>query len=131
MSPSLNAWRGYAFEQVCFLHERQIKQALGINGVSTDICPWRSKQAEQNAQIDMLIVRADRIVNVCEIKFSVNTFTIDKSYDAVLRNKLQVFQEETKCRYALHSTMITTFGITPNEYAGRIQSSLTMDDLFR
>lgn len=129
-SPSLNVWRGFAFEQVCFMHQEQIKRALGIAGVRAEICPWRSKSQDNGAQIDMLIVRADRIVNVCEIKFSINTFTIDKQYDAELRNKIQVFQDETHCKYGIHLTMLTTYGITPNAYANHVQSSLTMDILF-
>ena len=130
LSPSLNAWRGFAFEQVCFIHRQQIKRALGIAGVRAEICPWRSKNPDNKAQIDMLIVRADRIVNICEMKFSINTFTIDKQYDEQLREKVQTFQTETRCKYGLHLTMITTFGITENAYAYHVQQSLTMDDLF-
>ncbi len=35
-SPQLNAWRGFAFEEVCYVHQNQIKQALGIAGVHTE-----------------------------------------------------------------------------------------------
>lgn len=129
-SPSLNAWRGYAFEQICFMHQQQLKQALGIAGVSTRICPWKSKNDEHGAQIDMLIIRSDRIINLCEIKYSINTFTIDKQYDELLRNKMQVFIDETKCKYSVHLTMITTYGISQNIYANHVQKSLTMDSLF-
>lgn len=129
LSPALNAWRGFSFEEVCFVHREKIKQALGIANVQTDISPWRS-QSTENAQIDMLIDRADRVINVCEMKFSTNDYTIDKKYDAELRRKLEVFANETHCRKALHTTLVTTYGLTPNEYSGRIQNVITMDHLF-
>ena len=131
ISPALNAWRGFSFEEVCFVHSEKIKEALGISAVQTEISPWRSKESEgEKAQIDMLIDRADRVINVCEMKFSANDYTIDKKYDAELRRKLDVFAKETKCRKALHTTLVTTYGLVHNEYSGRIQNVVTMDDLF-
>ena len=65
-SPSVNAWRGYAFENVCFSHIRQLKFALGISGVHTETYSWKG----QSSQIDMIIDRDDRIINLCECKFT-------------------------------------------------------------
>ncbi len=131
LSPSLNAWRGFTFEEVCFVHQDKLKQALGISAVHTEISPWRSRTEEvERAQIDMLIDRADRVVNVCEMKFSTSDFVIDRKYDAELRRKLEVFATETRCRKSLHPTLVTTYGLVQNEYSGRIQRVVTMDDLF-
>jgi len=72
-TPVRNAWEGLAFERVCFEHIRQIKQALGIAGVSTQIYSWRVKDDPvhgDGAQVDMVIDRADQIVNLYEMKFS-------------------------------------------------------------
>jgi hypothetical protein len=85
-SPAQRAWSGYSFEQVCLAHVRQIKQALGISGVQTTTSAWVSN-SEAGAQIDLLIDRRDHVINVCEMKFSLNTFTIDKKYAEELRNK--------------------------------------------
>lgn len=131
LSPSVNAWRGLAFEEVCLAHIDKLKSALGISAVQAEISPWRSRQASEGAQIDLLIERADRVINLCEMKFSVDEFAIDKSYDAVLRKKIQVFTEETKCKKSLHITLVTTYGLKPNEYSGRVQQTVTMYDLFR
>lgn len=131
LSPSLNAWRGFSFEEVCFVHQDKIKQALGIASVHTEISPWRSSsEAAEQTQIDMLIDRADRIVNVCEMKFTTSDFVIDRKCDAELRRKLDIFASETRCRKPLHPTLVTTYGLTQNEYSGRIQRVVTMDDLF-
>ena len=134
-TPAHNAWAGFSFELLCSTHIVQIKQKLGISGVITDISSWRSREAinrtqEKGAQIDLLIDRADNLINLCEMKFSKTKYTITSSYDKVLKNKLAVFAEETKTRKAIHLTMLTTYGVERNEYWGNIQSEITMDDLF-
>jgi AAA+ ATPase superfamily predicted ATPase len=129
-SSGYRAWSGYAFERVCSAHITQIKQKLGITGVSTDACSWRSKKVEQGAQIDLLIDRRDSVINLCEMKYAQTVFVIDKRYDEVLRNKKTAFQLETGTRKALHQTMITTYGIEHNAYWNSVQSEIMMDDLF-
>ncbi len=131
LSPKLNAWRGFAFENVCFNHIKQIKTTLGVQGVHTEESPWRTTNSDSGAQIDMVINRADRVINLCEIKFSSNEFTIDKAYDKVLRNKIEMFLNEMKERKTILLTFITTYGIAKNEYSGRVQNIIEMDDLFR
>ncbi|MDR1023245.1 MAG: AAA family ATPase [Prevotellaceae bacterium] len=123
-------WSGYAFEQVCLAHLRQIKEKLGIAGVLTDVTSWRSREAANGAQIDLLIERNDKVINLCEVKFASSEFTIDKKYDEVLRNKRAAFKYETKTRKSVHLTMITTYGVQHNAYWGNIQSEVAMDDLF-
>ena len=129
-SGRLEAWQGLAFEQVCFAHIPQIKRALGIASVNTVEMPWRSVKADNNAQIDMVIERADHVANICEIKFSMSEFAIDRDYDRNLRNKIQTFIDQTKSRLSLHLTLITTYGLKSNEYSGMVQSVVSMDDLF-
>ena len=123
------AWSGYAFEQVCLAHIKEIKNALGISGVLTDVCSWISRSGNNGAQIDLVIDRGDRVINLCEIKFSKGPFEIDRAYDLTLRGKIEVFRSETKTRKALHLTMITTYGVKPGKYAGIVQSEINIDKL--
>src|SRR3546814_12059906 len=84
------------------------------------------------AQIDLLIDRSDQCINVCEIKFSEQLFTIDKSYAEALQRKLLAFRTATKTRKTTFLTMITTYGIKENDHKTQsVDSQLTMDDLFR
>jgi len=131
-SPKLNAWRGLAFEDVCFVHQNEIRHALGIGGVHTEIYPWRNESttAGKGAQIDMIIDRADRVMNVCEMKFTIGEFTIDKNYAAALRNKIATVMELTRGRRNPQMTLITTYGLKDNQYSNRIQRIVTMNDLF-
>jgi AAA+ ATPase superfamily predicted ATPase len=129
-TPRLNAWRGYAFEQLCLKHIDQIKWALGIAGIATDIYSWRSKNSDPGAQIDLVISRADRIVNLCEIKFVKYEFEIKKDYAEKLRNKAFAFGNETGAAVAAHLTFITTYGVKCNAYSNMVQSEVLLDDLF-
>jgi hypothetical protein len=124
------AWSGYGFEQVCLAHLPQIKQKLGIAGVLTRMASWRSNDKGNAAQIDLLIERNDKVINICEMKYSSEEFVIDKKYDAILRNKRSAFRSQTKTKHATHTTLVTTYGTKRNEYWGNIQSEVTMVDLF-
>ena len=133
-NPARRAWARLTFEQVCKDHIRQIKQKLGISGVLTEESVWYTKgDAElgiSGTQIDLLLERRDRVINLCEMKFSVNEFIVDKAYDAVLRNKVETFRRMTGCRQSLQLTMITTDGVKKNRYSNFVQSQVTLDDLF-
>ena len=125
------AWTGYAFELVCLMHEEQIKHRLGISGVLTRSASWRSLTSlPAGAQIDLLIDRNDRVINICEMKYAHDVFVIDKKYAESLRNKREAFLRESKTRKAIHLTMLTTYGVKRNDYYSLIQSEVMMDDLF-
>jgi AAA+ ATPase superfamily predicted ATPase len=121
------AWKGYSFEQVCLGHVRQIKRALGIHGIVSQAAAWQSGEA----QIDLLIDRKDRVINLFEIKFSEHPFVITKDYAAQLAHKIGVFKATTGTRKSVFLTMLTPFGIHPNAYsAALVQQSLDMEVLF-
>jgi hypothetical protein len=130
-TPQHRAWSGYAFEQVCLAHVQQIRQSLGISGVHCRYAAWRSKGSENGAQIDLLIDRNDQVINLCEIKYSIHPFTIDKKYAENLRNKIGVFKQETQTRKSVFLTLITTFGVKQNEYSGMVQNEVKMAELFQ
>ena len=130
-NPDVRAWSGYAFEQVCRAHIAQIKQALGINGIQTSASTWQGSDGVSQAQIDLVVDRRDHAINLCEMKFSIDTFTIDKAYSEDLRRKISVFKAATATKKAVFLTLITTFGLAKNVYADSlVQKSLTMDALF-
>lgn len=131
--PSWISWSEYAFESICMKHIKQLKIALGIEGVHTEQYMWRynPKQGEVGAQIDLIIDRQDRCVNLCEMKFSINEFEITKSYANELQTKMNVFSQKSKSRKTLLLTMVTTNGVKNiSNYVGLIQNEVKMDDLF-
>ena len=133
-SPRVNAWRGLSFERVCFWHIPQIKAALGVSGVLTQVYCWHHVADDAypaGAQIDMLIDRADHVINVCEMKFSSRPFSIEKPYLTQLKTKLGAFEQMSKTRSAIHLTLVTSAGLLRNKHSGVVQSEVTLDDLFR
>lgn len=125
------SWEGVAFERVCMWHEREIRAALGISGVSANVCAWRSARMNGGAQIDLLIDRKDGVINVCEVKFVAGEFPIGAKYALELENKISVLREETQTEKSLHLTMITVSGVKRNEYSFLVHSEVRLDDLFR
>ena len=133
-TPALNNWLGLAFERICLEHINQIKVKLGISGVHTEVNSWyRKTDAEKGlfgSQIDLLIVRADQVINLCEMKYSGTNYTIKQEDDEAMRNKISDLINVTKTKCAIFPTLITTYGLTDNGYASNIQSVVTLDDLF-
>ena len=129
-TPAHSAWAGYAFEILCLLHIEGIRRALGISGVLTEIYSWKSKSHNPGAQVDLVIERGDRVINLCEMKYASSEYTIDKAYDLNLRNKRAAFIAETRTRKAVQTTMITTYGLSKNAYQAGIPFEVTLDELF-
>ncbi|MBQ9608889.1 MAG: ATP-binding protein [Lachnospiraceae bacterium] len=129
---SVVTWRGYAFENVCFNHIEQIKDALGIAGVITTSSAWSKRDDDENGvQIDMLLSRNDNVINMCEIKFYSGIFAVNKSYYNLLLGRQETLSREVSRKMVIHNTLITTNGLKKNEYSGIFTNVITMDDLFK
>ncbi len=126
-------WSGYAFENICLKHIPQIKKALGISGIYSLSSSFYKKGTvnSKGVQIDLLIDRNDHVINLFEIKFYNQTFTITKAYANTLRQKMERFQDNTKTKKQLTWVFISTFGLRTNEYSlEMVHRSLELDDLF-
>ena len=131
-SQTIITWRGYAFENVCFHHIREIKRALEISGVSSRESAWtKNGEDDKGVQIDLIIQRRDNVVNMCEMKFYSEEFEVDKDYDRLLRHRQAVLYGSLPKKSTIHNTLITTYGIKRNEYQWSFEKVITMDDLFR
>ena len=129
-APEINSWMGLTFERICMAHIPQIKHALHIDTISTLSYSWRSKTSTPAAQIDIIIERADKIVNICEVKYSQDEYILNKEeYDKICKRK-NVFIRETGLRHTPWITMITTEGVAQGKYSEMIQSQVRLDELF-
>lgn len=132
--PSKRSWSGTAFERVCFWNIEAIKKALGITNILNDISSFKIESNEEKgiygSQIDLVIERRDRIIDLCEMKYSSSEYVIDKEYDKELRRKRDDFKRATGTKYSVNTVMITTFGLFENAYSRNISNSIDMDDLF-
>ena len=134
-------WCGYTFESICLKHIPQIKHALSIGGVYAPASSFLKKgTATENGtsrdnrggtRIDLLLDRNDRIINIFEMKFYNDTFSISKDYAQNLKSKMRVFKDTTKTPKHLFLTLVTTFGLIHNEHSvGLVDQILTVDALF-
>lgn len=124
--PKLNTWQGLTFETVCLSHIEQIKRALHIDGISSEVSTWYAP----GAQIDLLIKRADRLINVCEIKFSTDKYNITPDYSEHLRERMASFRECSRTRFGLIGTFVTTYGVGAGKGSSVCQAEVTIDALF-
>ena len=128
-----NEWRGFAFERLCLEHVPQIKAALGIAGVHADVYSWKCSASLElrGAQIDLLLVRRDGIVNLCEMKYSKDLYAIDADEDRKIARRVAAFDKEFGGKKTIHVTLVTSHGLAHNTYWNNVQSEVTLDDLFQ
>ena len=131
-SDILKAWHGVAFEEVCWQHIQPIKRALGIDGVRASLSAWamRGDDSQDGAQIDMLIVRDDNVVNLCEMKFASTPYSISKDEEMRLRHRIEALKATLSPKQTVHLTMITTYGVAYGKHSGIVQKEVRMEDLF-
>ena len=127
IAQSYKTWSGFAFETVCLKHVNQIKKALKIEVIYSTNHSWFN----ENTQIDLLIDRADNIINLCEMKFYNAAVTIDKKIYLKLKKKIAELISEIETKKNVTLTLITTYGVKENEYSIElVQNNLSMDCLF-
>lgn len=86
---------------------------------------------DKGTQIDLLIDRNDKVINLFEIKFYSTEFSLSAVDAQNVREKIRVFQEVTNTRKHIMPTMITTFELKSNKHSlGLINQVLKLDDLF-
>ena len=131
---AVRIWCGLAFERVALQHLEAIKRKLGISGVVTRTYGWRFRDDGKDgdgAQIDLVIERDDKVVNLCEMKYTAGPFAITDEYDRRLKIKREVYAEQTGTSDAIHLTMVSAHGLKANANASDVQSVITLDDLFK
>jgi uncharacterized protein len=126
-------WTGYAFENICLKHVAQIKKALGIAGVYTQSTTFYKKRTKDHngVQIDLVIDRNDKVINLCELKFYNDTWSLTQQDAQDIRTKVSLFRTHTKTKKHIFFTIVSTFGIKQNQYSvGNVDSTVEIDALF-
>lgn len=86
--------------------------------------------SRRGVQIDILIDRSDGVVDICEMKYSKDQYTITSDYSQELARKREVFVAATETKKAVHTVMVTAEGVVHNAEWGEIQAEVTLDNLF-
>jgi len=130
-SSSLSAYRGYAFELLCFDHIDAIKKAMSVLGVASSAFPFSQRdEGMEAAQIDLVLRRGDNVVNLCEAKWSGEEFAMNKAEHLALERKKRVLGGHLLKRESIRCVLLTTFGLKRGEYFSDFSNIITLDDLF-
>lgn len=133
-TPLRNTWCGISFERVCLEHVAEIKAGLGITGVLSEVHSWYcrpdNKKGIKGTQIDLIIVRNDRVINLCEMKYSISEYTFTGKDEESLRNKIVSLKTVSQTKYSVHPVLVTTYGLSEGMYSGKIQAVIQINDLF-
>ena len=78
-----------------------------------------------------MLERDDRVVDLCEMKFSPEEVRLDGTAAKNIRNKAERFADTTGTRSAVHVVVVTPVGLVRNRHAEEVQNVVTMSDLFR
>ena len=126
-----SVWAGLAFEQLCLNHHHQIERALGISGVMTNCFSWISPtDAGEKVQIDLIISRADNVIDICEMKFYDDDFAVNKAEYENLQRRQRVFKKYSDVKGTVHIVLVTSYGLKQNSYSPVFQNVVTLEDLF-
>ena len=97
----------------------------------TSVSAWsKCSEDQEGIQTDLLLFRNDRVVNLCEIMVCADEFAVDLSYYREVLARQERLLDGLSSKYAVHSTLITPFGLKRNEYAGAFLKAVSLDDLF-
>lgn len=112
-------------------HTDQIKHALQIAGVSSRESSFilHGDDGQEGMQIDLIIDRADDVVNVCEMKFCKSEFIVTKSYSEKIARRIETLEQIFPSK-TFHPTIVSAAPVHRNEYSDIFLSQLTIDDLF-
>ncbi|MDE6559942.1 MAG: ATP-binding protein [Muribaculaceae bacterium] len=131
-TPTYSIWCGLAFERVCLLHTRQIKTAIGISGIKADLYSWFVKKNDEHpgVQIDLIIDRADNMVNICEMKYAPKGFRLTNSELKKIQTRISTFELYAPRNKAIQPILITSNGTIANNNSFEIPLQVVGEQLF-
>jgi uncharacterized protein len=128
-SNSYKSWAGYAFENICMRHKKKLGEALGISGMYYTTPSFYQKG--EGFQIDMLIDRADNVINVCEMKYYNAAYELTKKDMIVINEKIEKFRKVSQTKKQILYTLITSNGLKTNQYSiGTVAKTIEAKQLF-
>jgi hypothetical protein len=78
------------------------------------------------------LIGNDDSITICEIKYTLQPFAIDKQYAKELMNKVEVFKKKTGTNKQIFIAMISANGLRPTMYSEKLISGcVTLNDIFK
>ena len=126
-TPRYSTWLGLSFEKLCFAHIYAIQKTLGIIGIATKTYPLQTP----NAQMDMVIERADKVITLCEMKYTAKQYSITKQEADKLRNRADELGNYFPIQKQVLISFVSNRLVKRNIYYNSlITNNITLKDLF-
>lgn len=90
----------------------------------------RGVDGQTGVQIDLIISRSDRVVNLCEMKFVNTKFEVKNDYEMKLHEHLQWKIDHVSRTHNVQMTLVTPYGLKYGIHSGVFQRTVTLDSLF-
>lgn len=122
-----NTWLGLSFERLCFAHASQIRRSLRLDSIATKTYSLYTEKA----QMDMVIERADGIVNLCEMKYTQQPYALDKEEAEKISRRMDPLRMLNRKRHNVQCILVTKQEARRNgHYNSMINNNITLEDLF-
>ena len=79
----------------------------------------------------MIIDWNDDVMNICEMKYSADEYSISPQYAKDIKDRMAMFIASEKTRKDIRCTFVTTFGVKKNPNSDIVASEVVLDDLFK
>jgi AAA+ ATPase superfamily predicted ATPase len=104
------SWAGCSFETLCQREVNAILDHLKISGMQVNVSNWRSKEGD--AQVDLVLDRADGIVNLVEIKYTTSPLEIDQTLIRKVKEREAKFIQSNKIKKNVSTILISAAGVS-------------------
>lgn len=108
-----------------------------IRCIPSNVYAWNEKaftdsdgNTWEGGQIDLVIDRNDKTMNLCEMKYSRDEYSISEKYAEKIRKRMSMFQKKTRTKKALRCTFITTYGVNGNKHSDIVDNQIRIYELF-
>lgn len=130
-SSSYHSWHGHAFESLCLKHSIALKEKLGIASLTTYEYGFKT----DSAQVDLVIDRADKTANLCEMKYTAEPYEMTAAEAMKLDNRKKELAREillkTKKKKQIFVTLVTPQPAVKNShYNSIVQKEINLSALF-
>ena len=104
---------------------------MEIGGVRTSEYAWRGADDQGGkAQIDLLIDRNDGIIDVCEMKYTREAYSLSEAEWERIAVRRKALRDSSSTRKAIHVVMVTDLPMVKNAWAKEVSGFVSSEDLF-
>ncbi|MBF0361563.1 MAG: AAA family ATPase [Oligoflexia bacterium] len=124
-SPKYLSWLGKSFECLCLNHANEIASILNFAAVKYKFGPYfrtknKTKEAKNGLQIDLLFDRADKVITLCEIKYTSTPIGIDVIKDVERKRQILIQEFKKTVEAVLITKSPPTIELSKRNYFSRI-----------